>query len=79
MVQHPNSTIAKFEKVLTLMMSKKYLNGDECDELRKQFKCFVRSLKYEKCEMFREFNLHTSSLDDLFYTTVGSNEEYKKL
>ena len=79
MVQHPNSTIAKFEKVLTLMMSKKYLNGDECDELRKQFKCFVRSLKYERCEMFRQFNLHTSSLDDLFYTTVGSNEEYKKL
>merc|ERR1711874_360865 len=35
---HPSSSIGKFERVLTLMLEKNFFKGDECDELKSQYK-----------------------------------------
>ena len=68
---HPNSSISKFENILTIMLGNNYLKGDECDELRTQFKDFIKLSRVEYPTNFAKYDALSDRLDDFFLVLLA--------
>ena len=76
---HPSSSIGKFERVLTLMLEKNFFKGDECDELKSQYKDFISLSKLDYRNKFANYNVLTDRLDAFLFSIIGRKDEYSKL
>merc|ERR1711874_672233 len=56
-----------------------FFKGDECDELKNQYKDFIRLSKLDYRNKFANYNVLTDRLDTFLFSIIGSKEEYFKL
>jgi len=61
------------------MLEKNFLKGDECDELKSQYKDFISLSKLDYRHKFANYNVLTDRLDAFLFSIIGSKDEYSKL
>lgn len=75
---HPNSSITKFEALMSTLIARKLLQPEECDKLLKQYKDFGREKVIK--ELFSDYNVTTGErLDVLFANLIGREAKFKHL
>ena len=68
---------SKFRKVLQLMVDIRRMKITDCDATQEEFSTFPRAAK--NVPEVRVFNKAKSRVDKLYYSVMGTNEEYKKV
>ena len=68
---------SKFRKVLRLMVDIRRMKITDCDATKEQFSTFARAAN--NVPEVRVFDKAKSRLDKLYYSVMGTNEEYKKV
>lgn len=80
MINHPNSTIDKFEAVLSKFVHHKFVKMADGDDIMKQYKNTVKFMKEEKKKECGEYVCGKSKrIDEFFFELLGNLPEYGKL
>ena len=56
----------KFERLLQILLNKKWYSAEACDEIHTQFKGFVLEMKQNHFAEFLRFNMNTDRLDEFY-------------
>ena len=80
MMNHPNSTVDKYECVLSSFIENKFVKPIECDDLLKQYKLLLRLLKLQHKESCLQHDfLNSVRIDSFMHGIIGNKDEYSKL
>ena len=78
MASNKEDSLAKFKKVLRLLVNAERVEEEECDTLLQQFAMFLESIPVFGSERFANFQSAEDRLDTLFFECMA-NESYKSL
>lgn len=75
-INHPNSTISRFERLLLYLSKRKIRSSTVCDSLLSQYKQLTKKLRTEAKEECLGFFSSGNRLDTFFMNVIGRNMEY---
>ncbi|XP_060782876.1 uncharacterized protein LOC132890101 isoform X1 [Neoarius graeffei] len=78
MAENGEACITKLKRILKVMTDVKRLDENNCDDVVKQYRVFVRDVVSRNSD-FADFNPATGRVDTLLYTTMAGDKNYDKL
>jgi hypothetical protein len=76
MVQHAETASAKFEKLLSKLLSLRRMSAEECDSAKQQFEALLTDLKNYHVNECSDFDPKTQRLDSFFADLLSNKEQF---